>query len=526
MATEVRVFGPPGTGKTTTLASMLLEESGRVGPDYVLVLSFTRAGAIEIASRFHERPEDVPDLAKRCGTVHSQGYRLLGSPPIAEKEFAEEWNALNKDPFDQLPKEADLDPDDPGSEIAYDLQRHNRHLRSKLLRARLVPEDLWPQDIARHRHRWEEFKAERGAVDFADMVEIPLRSGLLPDPPPRVLFVDEAQDLSPLELALVRSWSQNAETLVLGGDDDQCIYGFKGSEARSFLSPPIPDSQKVFLRESHRLPRRVHALAERWVHRLREREEKHYQPRGEDGLVRWADLDRDGIALDIEHQVSRGRSTMVIAPCSKTVALVVQALRRRAVPFHNPYRRKRGDWNPLGARRGATTASDRVAAFFGRLSERETWGELWSWVEVLDRKKAGLPLGLKERLKLAAKEAPRVRADLQKEDHEALSRVTLERFEHSLTKEGERLRYAFAVARRRGVEVLKKKPLCTVGTIHSVKGGEAEVVYVIPDLSWPFAEEYERDPDPLRRLFYVAMTRAREELVLLSPLGSRWAVEV
>ena len=64
-----------------------------------------------------------------------------------------------------------------------------------------------------------------------------------------------------------------------------------------------------------------------------------------------------------------------------------------------------------------------------------------------------------------------------------------------------------------------------VGTIHSVKGGEADVVYVAPDLSERGALEWESTnesrKDRVRRLFYVAITRAREKVVALSSSSAK-----
>ena len=67
-----------------------------------------------------------------------------------------------------------------------------------------------------------------------------------------------------------------------------------------------------------------------------------------------------------------------------------------------------------------------------------------------------------------------------------------------------------------------------MGTIHSVKGGEADVVYLFPDLSVSGMDEWDGTVEqraPIYRLFYVGMTRARETLVLC-PQAKKWAVEL
>ena len=69
-------------------------------------------------------------------------------------------------------------------------------------------------------------------------------------------------------------------------------------------------------------------------------------------------------------------------------------------------------------------------------------------------------------------------------------------------------------------KVFRKKsiiPKIIIGTIHSVKGGECEVVHVFPDLSKAGYDELFTDPDKLHRLFYTAVTRARDAIVMHLP---------
>ena len=75
-------------------------------------------------------------------------------------------------------------------------------------------------------------------------------------------------------------------------------------------------------------------------------------------------------------------------------------------------------------------------------------------------------------------------------------------------------------------DFLEEQPLITIGTIHSVKGGEADIVYLYPDISVAAGTERiagkgVESEDSLLRLFYVGMTRAKEELVLMSPVIKR-----
>jgi len=79
----------------------------------------------------------------------------------------------------------------------------------------------------------------------------------------------------------------------------------------------------------------------------------------------------------------------------------------------------------------------------------------------------------------------------------------------------DKIQFPLAVAHARGPSALEEPPRVTVGTIHSVKGGEADVVFLFPDLSPAGDTAYLRHGPPrdsVIRLFYVGMTRARHTL--------------
>jgi len=83
-----------------------------------------------------------------------------------------------------------------------------------------------------------------------------------------------------------------------------------------------------------------------------------------------------------------------------------------------------------------------------------------------------------------------------------------------------RIQFPASIFARRGSQALVETPQVIIGTIHSVKGGEADVVFLFPDLSRAGEGQYRRG-GPLRdsviRQFYVGATRARETLYLCAP---------
>ncbi len=95
--------------------------------------------------------------------------------------------------------------------------------------------------------------------------------------------------------------------------------------------------------------------------------------------------------------------------------------------------------------------------------------------------------------------------------------------ENSLESIKDRLSYPIRVFRKHGMTGLQTRPNVVVGTIHSVKGGEADYVYLCPDIS---TKQREGDYDALVRMFYVGLTRAREVLEIGLPVRYRLKVEI
>ncbi len=92
--------------------------------------------------------------------------------------------------------------------------------------------------------------------------------------------------------------------------------------------------------------------------------------------------------------------------------------------------------------------------------------------------------------------------------HEALDRLTAGEVQY------------FIAALKRG-EKLLKAPRIKISTIHAVKGGEADHVALLTDMAERTWNEFERNPDDEHRVFYVAVTRARESLHIIAPVSKR-----
>jgi DNA helicase II / ATP-dependent DNA helicase PcrA len=538
---EVRIFGPPGTGKTTFLSGSVRNTALLRGGHNVVVASFTVTAAAELASR------GLPLPKSQLGTLHSLCYRQLDRPPVADEQI-EDWNKAHPALTLTLRAKPNVDdgaPLEAGMGGATDADALAAQVDS--LRARMLPEADWPRDAALFYAKWRDWKRAAGVIDFTDMIELAYQDVATAPGNPDIGFFDEVQDFTPLELALIRKWGQSMERVVLAGDDDQCIYSFKGASPDAFLTPDIPDADKIVLSQSWRIPASVHRAAEHWIGQVGMRQEKLYLPRAEEGLVRHIPPAYNtplSLLTHVEKALERTfpdadgveqpATVMILATCGYMLDPVKHELRKAGLPFHNPYRRTRGDWNPLRPGGKGVSSRERLLSYLvlddredtglGDLSRPWTGEDVRRWAEVVKKQgifvrgAAGAIAALPDR-ELEYDEVAALFAD----DVELEQAVTpdlrwLERNLLAAKRAG--MTFPIEVARKRGAKALLTEPRVVLGTIHSVKGGQADVVFLIPDLSSRGSNEWRQRGEPqdsVRRQFYVGMTRARHELAVLTP---------
>jgi len=300
----------------------------------------------------------------------------------------------------------------------------------------------------------------------------------------------------------------------------------------------IPDDHKIILKQSYRVPEAVHGVANRLIHSVTRRQEKTYLARPEAGSVErlmrgsYKSPEHHILKTATEH-LERGQSVMFLASCSFMLQPVVKVLRANAIPFWNPYRKANGSWNPIRTGNRGSTANRILSLLvahpdYGEQHRPWSHGDQMAWGECL-ASKGVLRHGAKKKLSTWDVDQPVAPETLNaifepaaldslmeayEGDYRALldwwrSRINVEYFD--------RAKYPADVACRRGPAALLEKPRAVVGTIHSVKGGQADVVYLFPDVSQAGAAQYGRagaPRDSVIRLFYVGATRAREALYI------------
>ena len=359
---EFRVFGPPGTGKTTWLVKQVRRAAEKYGGEKVLCCSFTKTAATEMVNRITPPDEEplIPDSS--VGTLHAICYRALGSPTLAETKISQ-WNAEHPDlglskKSSARVMEDGLDESDTPEEGSADALL----AMYSAFRNRLIPYEEMPAQVQHFAKLWEGWKQDCDFMDFTDLLVSGSKELYYPPNGASVAFVDEAQDMTPLQLKVVRNWEKSLRFYILVGDDDQCIFRFSGASPDALIAGDIPQENKIILKQSWRVPASVHRLAEKWIKKVSVREPKEYLPTNREGTVRRLPgatvKDARPAVVDAARQIVAGRTVMFLTACSYHLRTsIIPLLKEHGIPFWNPYRVTQGEWNPLrGSKRDMLAA--------------------------------------------------------------------------------------------------------------------------------------------------------------------------
>ena len=231
----VLVLAGPGSGKTRTLVGRIVRLLAHgFAPESIAAVTFTRRAAAELRERLTAILGNHP--LPQTDTLHSLALRQWDNPPLLIGEEAAKAGFAAANP--QLAAAA--------LRTAWE--------QLNLARERLDNADATLTELCDLYTRW---KAERNQADYTDLLEqwlISLREGRASRRWTHVL-VDEIQDLSPLQLALVQCLLPPDGQGFFGiGDPDQAIYGFRGAhpDASAALARAWPSLEQFTLNDSHR----------------------------------------------------------------------------------------------------------------------------------------------------------------------------------------------------------------------------------------------------------------------------------
>ena len=230
------VTAGPGTGKTKTLVARiawLVEEKG-VRPGEITAVTFTNQAAAEMRARLEQRLGGKRAVSPMTiGTFHSICLDLLGDVRLISP-----GEALTI--AEQVLRESGK----KGGGKAL-LQAVSRVKNGASLEDTGLDGDLYEAYQARLH--------ALGTLDFDDLLTEGLKKDVTGLRRFRHLLVDEFQDINDAQYQLVRSWSRNGDLFVIG-DPDQSIYGFRGASGRCFqrLLEDVANVKEIRLTENYR----------------------------------------------------------------------------------------------------------------------------------------------------------------------------------------------------------------------------------------------------------------------------------
>jgi DNA helicase-2/ATP-dependent DNA helicase PcrA len=279
------VFGPPGTGKTHTLLEKVDEYLKTTNPDRIGYFAFTKKAANEAKERamkkFNLGEDDLPYFR----TLHSLAFKSLGlkKNQVMQKRHYEDLGRkehlfLDYNDYDEeetglfstksdylriinLAKLRNITIDEQ-----YNLKEHNQ--------------DVEYSTLVHLNERLLEYKKEYNLIDYNDMILNFIKEEKSPNFD--VVFIDEAQDLSLMQWDMVKHITDKTVDSFIAGDDDQAVFRWAGADVDSFIAQK---GKIIELKESRRVPKKIHQLANSIIGRVNNRIEKSWNPKQHEGKL-------------------------------------------------------------------------------------------------------------------------------------------------------------------------------------------------------------------------------------------------
>ncbi|KKI19226.1 MULTISPECIES: ATP-dependent helicase [unclassified Leucobacter] len=521
----VAVRAGAGTGKTRTITHRIAHgvQSGAYAPDRVLAVTFTRKAAGELQSRLRALGAE----GVRAQTFHGAALAQLGhfwpqlvggtAPQVLPGKVAAVSQAVEAMGL-RLPSEALRDI---ASEIEWrkvsmlSLERYAARIDE-----RPVPQGLSAEQLIQVHESYTELLEARRQIDFEDVLL--LLTGMLETEPRaavhvreryRFFTVDEYQDVSPLQHALLRVWLGDRNDVCVVGDASQTIYGFAGASSTPLLrfGAEYPGAREFRLERNYRSTPPIVQTANRLMRdrpgaltlrAMRPESEGDELPR-----VEWFASEHDeaaAVAASIRASIEAGTPASEIAVLSRTNA---QSARVETELAHQ----------------GVGSRVHGGQRFFDRADVRQAVLLMRGQAKVADPR----PLFqvVSDVLRSCGWTSQEPEGAAQRERWEALGAILslVDEMPAGTTMDA----FSEELLARQKAHHEPTLEAVTLSAIHAAKGLEWSLVHVVglSEGLLPIAHAVdEEDIDEERRLCYVAFTRARDELRLSgSAAGARAA---
>lgn len=264
------VVAAPGSGKTTVIVNRvryLVEEKG-VNPNNIIVITFTKSAGENMKGRYLR--ESRSERAPFFGTFHGLFYKLLirhlGKIDIISP--SQGYKVIEK----TLGTYTDEMSEDKVKEILNEISLHKNSLGDRKITDSITLDCY---------EKYEGFKKEKDLLDFDDL-QINIYKLLQEDENIlasyrrlfRFILVDEFQDCDELQLRILKLLNKE-NSLFCVGDEDQCIYSFRGSRPECMVEfNKIFQGEKVYLSYNYRSVQNIVETSKKLIGNNKNRNDK------------------------------------------------------------------------------------------------------------------------------------------------------------------------------------------------------------------------------------------------------------
>lgn len=490
------LFGPPGTGKTTELLRVVDDAiQNGVAPNEVMFIAFTRKAAREAKDRACEKFGLNPDQLPWFRTLHSFAFQQLAfnkTNVMGIRDYIKICEMLGLSiTYKGLSEDGTFAGLTKGDRLFFmENMARQRQVDLKTYWEESPNEDIYWFELERLRKTLTEYKQQNEKQDFTDLITV-FCDGNPAIPSCKLLIVDEAQDLSPLQWRMVDKLSITIERVFIAGDDDQAIFRWAGANVDHLIN--LRGDRRV-LERSYRVPVEIQKLAQQVASRIQVRIPKEWSARdGDQGEVIYEN--------DFNHIDLSSGTWLLLARNAFLLEQYIHSCIQQGFVFDCSIQTPlRGDafraikaWEELRAGREIYASNAKLVYEFMSIRVGVQYGFKGKFEELPDRTLVNIKMM-----------------------HDQFGLLTNKPWDVALDKMNDTEKQYFVAAIQRGEKFLAE-PRIKISTIHSVKGGEAENVVIQTDMAQRTHAEFLKNPDDEHRVFYVGVTRAKNRLFILNP---------
>jgi len=495
------VFGPPGTGKTTYLLSVV-EDALRKGiaPDKIGYFAFTKKAAKEAVTRAMEKFKLDRKSFKYFRTLHSMAFLMLGlqnSDVMNDDDYRAVSDYVQVKLINPNKSVDDLGvstPQDPYLKIIDQAKIKNVSLSNEFIQNNEHIQGGF-EKLSQIASGLQRYKYSRAKFDFTDMiVEFNKQNSA---PKLEIVIIDEAQDLSFIQWQMTEILIRNSKEAYIAGDDDQAIFDWAGADTKRL---GLIGGEREILAQSYRIPRAVHHVAANLINRVSDRVIKNWNPKEDEGIVQ-----RHSLLFNNHIDFTKGE-WLILARTNYMLDPIMDRLRDNGL-FYQFKNRSSISEKMISAIQGWKSLQERQDI------DLATAQNIYYYM----KGNSNIEHGYKEKIKTADNEVMYNYESLS--THHGLRTDINTEWNFALDTIPDKMqRYINAALLRSSFNKSKNIKL---STIHASKGGEADNVVVLTDLPRKADLSISQKRDDERRVFYVATTRAKKSLHIIASKTNR-----